>query len=56
MGLFDSLVERGQHFSDLNRYVSDYRIVEEKDRKGRARKKAVYVGAWISIASLVAGM
>lgn len=55
MGLFDSLVERGQHFSDLNRYVSDYRIVEEKDRKGRVRKKAVYVGAWISIRDFDAG-
>ena len=46
MGLFDSLVGKGRGLSDLNRYVDDYKLVEEKDAKGRVRKKAVYVGTW----------
>ena len=49
MGLFDSMVERGRSFSDLNRYTRDFRIVEEKDRKGRVRKQAVYIGSWTAV-------
>ncbi len=49
MRLFDSMVRNGSGFSDLRRYVGDYKIVETKDDGGRLRKKAVYVGRWIVI-------
>lgn len=46
MGLFDNPLEKGRSFSDLKKYVDDFKIVEEKDAKGRLRKKAVYTGVW----------
>ena len=51
MGLFDSPVEKGKSFSDLKKYVSDFEIVEVKDKKGRLRKRAVYKGTWTVIQS-----
>ena len=46
MGLFDNPLENGRSFSDLKKYINDFKIVEEKDAKGRLRKKAVYTGVW----------
>lgn len=46
MGLFDNPLEKGRSFSDLKKYIGDFKIVEEKDAKGRLRKKAVYTGIW----------
>lgn len=51
MGLFDSIVEKGKSFSDLNRYVGDFKIVEIKDEKGKPRKRALYTGVWTVIRS-----
>ena len=48
MGLFSDLtgVGKGNPFSNRTRYVNDFKVVEEPDKKGRLRKKAVYIGAW----------
>ena len=46
MGLFDSFAGPGKSFSDLKKYVEDFEIMETRDRKGRARKEARYIGPW----------
>ena len=48
MGLFSDLtgVGKGNPFSNRTRYVNDFKVVEEPDKKGRLRKKAVYIGTW----------
>ena len=46
MGLFDNPLEKGKSFSDLKKYVGDFKIVEEKDARGKLRKTAVYTGIW----------
>ena len=44
--MFDNPLEKGRSFSDLRKYIGDFKIVEEKDAKGRLRQKAVYTGIW----------
>ena len=46
MGLFDNPTEKGRKFSDLNKYVTDFRLERETDQRGRIRTRAVYVGPW----------
>ncbi len=46
MGLFDNPAEKGRKFSDLNKYVTDFRLVRETDAKGKTRTRAVYTGPW----------
>ena len=45
MGLFDGF-SKGRKFSDLTKYVSDFKVAEETDARGRLRRRAVYVGPW----------
>lgn len=49
MGLFDNLMGKNGGRPDLNRYVKDYEIVEEKDAKGRTRRRARYIGVWTAL-------
>lgn len=48
MGLFSDLtgIGKGTTFSNRTRYVNDFKVVEEPDKKGRLRKKTVYIGIW----------
>ncbi len=46
MGLFDIFSEKGKSFSDLKRYIGDFKTVEVRDSRGNLRKKAVYTGVW----------
>ena len=49
MGLFEGFGDKARKFSDLNKYVNDFEITEEKDEKGRVRKTARYTGLWTVI-------
>lgn len=48
MGLFNDMTGIGKvkNLSNQTRYVNDYKLVEIPDKKGRFRKKAVYIGTW----------
>lgn len=48
MGLFSDLtgLGKGSPFSGRGKYLDDFKVVEEPDKKGRIRKKAVYTGSW----------
>ncbi len=46
MGLFDNPLGKAGSFSDLRKYIDDFEIAEEKDRKGNTHKVAVYKGLW----------
>ena len=51
MGLFSDLTGTGKGFglTDSLKYVNDYKTETYTDKKGRLRKKAVYVGTWFVI-------
>ena len=45
MGIFDSFTEKGKKFSDLQKYIGDFEIVEE-NHNGKLKKVARYKGTW----------
>ena len=51
MGIFSDLsgIGKGGPVSRRARYAEDFTVVEVPDRKGRLRKKAVYIGTWTVI-------
>ena len=57
MGLFSDLtgMGKGNPFSDRGKYLEEFKIVEEPDKKGRMRKKAVYTGPWTVMREKKAG-
>ncbi len=48
MGLFSDLTGagKGNAFLTRSKYVNDFKVEEVPDRKGRPRKRAVYIGTW----------